>query len=80
MNPGDLADIPRLYTALAEWLACLVYILSLRPAKRSSLRFWALAAGMLAVQSAFLVATDDVPLPLWIPCMLAAIACWGPSR
>lgn len=73
MNPGDLADIPRLYTALAEWLACLVYILSLLPEKRGSLRFWGLAAGMLAVQSIFLVATDDVPLPLWIPCMLAAI-------
>lgn len=74
MNPGDLADIPRLYTALAEWLACLVYILSLRPAKRSSLRFWGIAAGMLAAQSAFLVATDDVPLAWWIPCMLGAIA------
>ena len=73
MNPGGLADIPRLYTALAEWLACLVYILSLLPEKRGSLRFWGLAAAMLAVQSAFLVATDDVPLPLWIPCMLAAI-------
>ena len=73
MNPSDLADIPRLYTALAEWLACLVYILSLLPEKRGSLRFWGLAAGMLAVQSIFLVATDDVPLPLWIPCMLAAI-------
>ena len=73
MNPGDLADIPRLYTALAEWLACLVYILSLRPRKRASARFWASSAGMLAVQSAFLVLTDNVPLPLWIPCMLAAI-------
>ena len=40
MNPSDLADIPRLYTALAEWLACLVYILSLLPEKRGSLRFW----------------------------------------
>ena len=39
MNPGDLADIPRLYTALAEWLACLVYILSLRPRKRASARW-----------------------------------------
>lgn len=26
-----LPDIPRLYTALAEWLACLLYLLALRP-------------------------------------------------
>lgn len=73
MNPSGLADIPRLYTALAEWLACLVYILSLLPEKRGSLRFWGLAAGMLAVQSIFLVATDDVPCPCGSP------ACWRPS-
>ena len=27
----SLPDIPRLYTALAEWLACTMYLLALRP-------------------------------------------------
>ncbi len=71
MNPGDLADIPRQYTSLAEWLACLVYIL---PARRTAgWRFWLAAAGVLAGQTVFLVLTDDVPLALWIPCMLGAV-------
>lgn len=70
MNEAALADIPRLYTALAEWLACLVYILPLR---RPGKRFWLGAAAALAAQSAFLVLTDDVPLAWWMPCMLAAV-------
>ena len=71
MNAETLADIPRLYTALAEWLACLVYILPLR--RRTGWRFWAGAGAVLALQSVFLIVTDDVPLWLWMPCMLAAV-------
>lgn len=65
-------DIPRVYTALAEWTACMVIITNIK------LRFrgWRLAgfsAGMLAVQSAFLVATKDVGIWLWLPCMITAV-------
>lgn len=67
-----LSEIPRLYTALAEWLACMAYIIHL--AKR--FRGWRLAAcagGLLAVLAAFLILTDDLPLGLWLPCMAAAV-------
>lgn len=70
-----LPDIPRLYTALAEWLACLLYVLSLR--RRFSRWVTAgLSAAVLAVLSVFMhfTATDRVPLVWWLPCMAAAVA------
>lgn len=70
MNP--MPDIPRLYTALAEWCACLIYVLPLRGRLRGW-RFWLAAAGALAVQGAFLGLTGGLPLPFWIPCMAAAV-------
>ncbi|HJD20745.1 MAG TPA: GHKL domain-containing protein [Candidatus Gemmiger faecigallinarum] len=68
-----LPDIPRLYTALAEWLACTLYLLALRP------RFGrgataAMSAAWLAGLGAFLQATGKVPLAWWIPCMVTAVA------
>ena len=43
---SQLPDIPRLYTALAEWLACMVYVLALRRRDgarwNSSLQAWGL--------------------------------------
>lgn len=72
---NNLPDIPRLYTALAEWLACLLYVLALRR------RFgrWVTAgisAAVLAVLGTFLyfTAVDRVPLAWWLPCMAAAAA------
>ena len=73
MNPELIENIPRLHTALAEWLACLVYILQL-PHRRRGAGLWGRAAGFLAVQAAFLYLTDDVPLALWMPCMAVAAA------
>ena len=66
-----MPDIPRLYTALAEWSACLIFILTLRPRfdrKRTAL----IAVGFLAVFSLFLEGTANVVLWMWIPCMLTA--------
>ena len=65
-------DIPRFYTALAEWMACGVYLALLK--KRFS--GWgtaAFGAAALAVQSLFLILTDDLPTIFWIPCMMAAV-------
>lgn len=65
-----LPDIPRLYTALAEVLAVLLY------ARRLPRRFhrqtavtvvWALVLGI------FLHKTGYVPLAWWVPCMLCAV-------
>lgn len=69
---GVLPDIPRLYTALAEWLACLLCVLTLRPRFGGVARAL-ISAGMLAAMGAFLQLTGSVPLHWWIPCMAAAI-------
>ncbi|MBU7595766.1 ATP-binding protein [Metabacillus halosaccharovorans] len=67
-----LPDIPRLYTALAEWLACIVYIsvLKKRPCGWKLITF---AGGFLIVQFGYMVMTKDLPIAFWIPTMLVAI-------
>lgn len=68
------SDIPRLYTALAEWSACVIYIIILK--RRFSLGktvFISLAA--LIIQSIILVLTGNSPIILWVPFMLLAIGC-----
>lgn len=67
-----LPDIPRLYTALAECLAVLLFTPALAPRFSKAVTvgvtlLWA------AVLSAFLGLTGNVPGGLWIPCMAAAI-------
>lgn len=67
-----LPDIPRFYTALAEWLACMTFIFVLK----RRITGWKLAAvsGMaLLVQSVFLVYTQNIRLWLWLPCMMTAV-------
>ncbi len=70
---GAVADIPRLYTAVAEWGACLVYIVII--ARRSR---WVVTAALgvagLAALAAVQLWAGMLPLPLWIPGMLAAVA------
>ncbi len=65
-------DIPRLYTALAECLATLLYAQQLMPrysARRSTLNSLIWMAGL----AVFMQLTGSVPLALWLPCMVAAI-------
>lgn len=67
-----LPDIRRLYTALAEVLAAVLYAQAVPPRmdKRLCWGITVVWAGLLAV---FLQLTGDVPLVWWIPCMTAAI-------
>lgn len=67
-------DIPRLYTALAEWAACMVYLLLLGR-RFDKWKFWLCSAAALAVQVLLLVLTVDLPLVFWIPCMICAAGC-----
>ncbi len=65
-------DIPRIDTALAEWLSCMVYCIVLQ--RKVPLRkFIPASALFLLIQSLFLVLTGDVPEVFWIPCMMLAI-------
>ena len=69
---STLPDIPRTFTALAEWLACLV-LMSSQPKRLTRPMLWATAAGWLVVQELFLQLTGDVPLGWWLPCMITAV-------
>ena len=65
-------DIPRIYTAIAEWGSCLVYLYILKKENMKSVHFIAGSLFMLAIQSIFLTVTDNVNEILWIPCMMIA--------
>ena len=73
MTGNAIPDIPRLYTALAEWLSCMVIVLSLKPAigRYKTVLFSVLYLGVLI---AFMELTATIVLWLWLPCMLAAFA------
>ena len=70
---NTLPDIPRLYTALAECLAVLLYTFGLTPRFGKGITA-AVTVVWAAVLSVFLVLTGNVPQFFWIPCMAAAIA------
>ncbi|WOF23555.1 GHKL domain-containing protein [Microbacterium betulae] len=65
-----VTDIPRLFTALAEWGACVVYIVIVRRRMRW-LPSVAVAAAGLAALVAVQTWAGTLPLALWIPGMLA---------
>ena len=71
MIGNAIPDIPRLYTALAEWLSCVTLVVLLRP-RLPRLRLVLCAAVYLAVLVAFLELTATVVLWMWLPCMLLA--------
>lgn len=72
MSPAELMDTPRLYTALAEWAACLIYILILKK-KFSGFKLGATLAIMLGLMAGYQYIAGLLPLYLWIPGMLGAI-------
>ena len=66
-----IPDIPRIYTAIAEWAACLIFIAVLRPRydrKKTILT----STAILLVQMIFMYFTGNISLWLWVPCMLVA--------
>ena len=65
-------DIPRIYTAIAEWGSCLVYLYILKKENMKSVHFLTGSLFMLAMQSIFLTLTGSVTEILWIPCMIIA--------
>lgn len=69
----NILDIPRIYTGIAEWMACMMYIIPFR-SRRNRGRFWAESVLWLLAQCLFLAMTDDVSLYLWLPCMIAAVS------
>ena len=52
-----IPDIPRLYSAIAEWLACMIFILPFKK-RFSKIKTGVIMAVMLVVQSGFMVVTE----------------------
>jgi signal transduction histidine kinase len=73
MTEAALPEIPRLYTALAEWSACMIFVIVLRNRFRGPRLFFA-AALMLALQCGWHLFAGTLPVFLWIPGMIIAVA------
>ena len=65
--------MPRLFTALAEWGACMIFLLQ-SPRKFTGPRFWLAAAGALVIQGLWLEGSGFLPVALWMPAMGVAVA------
>lgn len=70
---GGIQDIPKFYTALTEWLSCLVFVLLLdrRVNKFVTSIIMALSLTILAVLQNWI---GSAPIALWIPGMIVAFA------
>ena len=71
MNINAIPDIPRLYTAIAEWISCLMIVILLK-SKINVKRLIPYSAIYLLVLIAFMELTANIILWMWLPCMLVA--------
>ena len=67
-----MQDIPKLYTALAEWLACLVYILLLKK-RFDKYRTAGILAAALPLICILQYYIGILPVTFWIPLMIVAM-------
>lgn len=76
MNKWVYYDIPRLYTAIAQWGACGVYVLLLKN-RHGRIKTGFLSSLFLAMQCLLLKCTEGLALAWWIPVMvLSAFIMW----
>ena len=66
-----IPDIPRIYTAIAEWASCLIFIAVLQP-RYDRKKTVAISTVIMLAQMIFMHLTGSVSLWLWIPCMVIA--------
>lgn len=72
METEVLGNIPRLYTALADWLACLLYLFFL-PKRTAGWRRYTIHAVFLLLLGVFMQATGQVPQFWFLPCIAVSI-------
>lgn len=71
----SLPTIPRIYTAVAEWLSIMVFVQVLyRQRRLKGIQLVLTAAAGLAALSLELTLTDQLPVAFWIPSMVGAMA------
>lgn len=68
-----IRDIPKIYTALAEWLSCMVYLAIIRKGKHFSKKEWLVSGITLILLAMIQVAIGAAPLVFWIPGMTVAV-------
>ncbi|MBW8381669.1 MAG: ATP-binding protein [Youngiibacter sp.] len=73
MSYLQFSEIPRLYTALAEFAACAVFILVLRRRIRG-LRFAVTIGAFAIIQFAIQYIAGLLPIAFWVPSMMVAVA------
>ena len=67
-----IQDIPKLYTALAEWLACVLFV-RLLPQRYNAAKTAGILAAALPLFGLVQWLIGIVPLSLWIPGMVVAL-------
>ena len=67
----SVPDIPRAFTALAEWLGCIVFIVFNRK-RFSNFKTVLISASALIVFALFHYGAEKLPIQFWIPCMIMA--------
>ena len=72
MQSEVLGNIPRLYTALADWLACLLYLFFL-PKRTAGWRRYTIHAVFLLLLGVFMQATGQVPQFWFLSCIAVSI-------
>lgn len=72
MTEQILMDIPRLYTAIAEWGACTIYICMMKK-RVHRLPLPVIMVIGLVIQCAVQILLGELPIILWIPGMITAI-------
>lgn len=66
-------DIPKIFTAVAEWSACLVFVMTLKN-RFSSIKTAGIMVSILAVLGVLHVYIGIWPVVVWIPAMFVAMA------
>lgn len=69
---SETMDIPRIYTAIAEWMVCIAIGITL-PKKVSNIKFVMIAIFILVAQCTLLGVTENIVIYLWIPIMVLAV-------
>lgn len=69
-----IRDIPKIYTALAEWISCVLYIVIIRKNIKFLAKETVALIGSLIILIGLQEAIGNVPIILWIPGMLIAVA------
>lgn len=72
ITASSVPDIPRLYTGIAEWTACLVCSVGLARKRFSSGITWLLRILSLAVFCLYQLGVGQLPIGFWIPAMIGA--------